>query len=781
MPSCIIEGCAHGTGRASRVQDVILHVFPNDATTVRNWVKSTGQSFQNIDLLVSKILEHKSTDLFRICSSHFNPECYEDKGNKKILKKGSIPTIFPSVPNNLLVNERKILSAGKRQASEPVAHKKVPKSTNVCDRCKRRMTTTGTLTFTDSWTQTDEPEKKMIIERVDPPHDLDFSTPMNGGPECLTVPQVQDLFSSESPRRTIYLQFPSTSCTLSDVWIETCTAEISMLTSASVVSEVLETAECSEQVSLSSGEAFDPKDIMVSESEVRVFEQIQDEPAPTVPGPESELMKNYVEMRKFLIFESCLDELISKVKCQADPSCHQTVKSSNKQLKGSAIIVRGVCKNGHRFSIFESQPRIKRRHAGNILLAASMLCSGSSFSNISHFMDVLGVANISPTTFHKYQRNYCFPAIQNAWEKEKNIIREEIGNIPVTIGGDGQCDSPGHSAKYCIYTFMDLMSNKIVDFEIAQTTQCTSSSAMKRYGFEKCMTRAVEKKLDIQHLATDDHVSIRKVMRENYSEIDHQFDVGHFAKNICHKLKTASKRAGCSALKFWIDEINTHFWWSVKHSNNSEEKLLQNWKSLLHHVINVHEWKEDGIIRRCSHAPLTDDEKEQGRWLQFDTVAYKTLEQIVLDKDLTSDFKHLIWGCHTGPLEEYHSNVLKYRTKRLHLGIDGMEARTILAALSNNNNTNREQAVVTKQSRVPGELGSKQFAIGAPKGRKKWVPKPRYNKHNFVNDILADCLRFCEGTAETNWVSRAGSSPKNISKLPKPDKQELITQYKTRF
>jgi len=41
----------------------------------------------------------------------------------------------------------------------------------------------------------------------------------------------------------------------------------------------------------------------------------------------------------------------------------------------------------------------------------------------------------------------------------------------VTLIGDGRCDSPGHSAKYCTYTFMEPESGKIVDSEVISVTE----------------------------------------------------------------------------------------------------------------------------------------------------------------------------------------------------------------------------------------------------------------------------------------------------------------------
>lgn len=53
-----------------------------------------------------------------------------------------------------------------------------------------------------------------------------------------------------------------------------------------------------------------------------------------------------------------------------------------------------------------------------------------------------------------------------------------------------------------------------------------------------------------------------------------------------------------------------------------------------------------------------------------------------MNDKLLLDLKHLVHNCHTGTIENFHSLALKYRTERIHFGIDGMEARTKLPALT---------------------------------------------------------------------------------------------------
>ena len=58
------------------------------------------------------------------------------------------------------------------------------------------------------------------------------------------------------------------------------------------------------------------------------------------------------------------------------------------------------------------------------------------------------------------------------WQYAHVFIKKLIVLIdnarPVVLGGDARCDSPGYSAKYGSYTLMDLVTKKILDFQLVQ-------------------------------------------------------------------------------------------------------------------------------------------------------------------------------------------------------------------------------------------------------------------------------------------------------------------------
>ena len=191
--------------------------------------------------------------------------------------------------------------------------------------------------------------------------------------------------------------------------------------------------------------------------------------------------------------------------------------------------------------------------------------------------------------------------INAAWEKEQqNTLRQVKMKGAVSLNGDGRCDSPGHNAKYGTYTLMDDNAGKITAFSIVQVSEVTSSNAMEKEGFIRCLTTLEDNEVAINRITTPAHVA---------------------------------------------------------------------------------------------------------------------LEEVVLNRKLLKDLAKLADFCHTGGLEVYHSMLLKYCPKREHFTYQGMLARTQLAALDNNSNVGRQQAVERS--------GQPRYRPCYPKGTKRWVVKPQ--------------------------------------------------------
>ena len=92
-------------------------------------------------------------------------------------------------------------------------------------------------------------------------------------------------------------------------------------------------------------------------------------------------------------------------------SCNQHCKGEVANQMGTFISIKQECHHcGHTWK-WNSQPFINDVPAGNILLSAAILFSGSTPTKSLHLLKCLQVACISERTFHHHQTKYLAPSI----------------------------------------------------------------------------------------------------------------------------------------------------------------------------------------------------------------------------------------------------------------------------------------------------------------------------------------------------------------------------------
>ena len=477
--------------------------------------------------------------------------------------------------------------------------------------------------------------------------------------------------------------------------------------------------------------------------------------------------------KKFMVFGSCLNELLKRC-----PECGDAIIQQKSKTTGSMLTVELTCHSGHT-KTWESQPVVKRKPLGNLLLAAAILFTGNTFTSISHLASCLNLQFFCESVFYDAQRKYLFPVVNEAWEAESSRQINSLTSKPiVNLEGDGRCDSPGHCAKYGTYTLMDEDTGNVVAFDVVQVSEVSSSNAMEKEGFTRCIEMLEGKGVTIGRVATDRHVSISSCMAKDYPHIKHQYDVWHLSKWVVKKLTNKAKQKGCEELAPWIQSISNHLWWSAATCNGSVQLLHEKWKSVLDHVSNKHKWSGNNLFHQCSHRRISSSEAKKICWLKPGTPAHLALEEVVLNTKLLKDLAKLTDFCHTGKIEVYHSMMLKYCSKREHFSYKGMVARTQLAALDNNANTGRNQAHIKEGERA----GEARYKLCFPKANKRWVVKPISEKKSF--DYLAGLLSEVVKRVELgNAVAQPMPVhlPKNIASKPAPTMADAIEQHRSRF
>ena len=153
---------------------------------------------------------------------------------------------------------------------------------------------------------------------------------------------------------------------------------------------------------------------------------------------------------------------------------------------------------------------------------------------------------------------------------------------------------------------MDEETKKIVDFEVCHVKETTSSQAMEKLGFQRCLNRALNSGIPVEVVGTDRHTGIKALMRTEYKErgVEHQVDVWHLCKNIKSKLAKKAKKKECEELAPWIKSVTNHLWWSAMTCEGNAELLKEKWISILNHVVDKHSWDSSILYNCCPHDPI---------------------------------------------------------------------------------------------------------------------------------------------------------------------------------
>ena len=100
--------------------------------------------------------------------------------------------------------------------------------------------------------------------------------------------------------------------------------------------------------------------------------------------------------------------------------------------------------------------------------------------------------------------------------------------------------------------------------------------------------------------------------------------------------------------------IGNHWWWCCATCEGDVELLQEKWIGLLFHMQNKHRWTGHKKFQKCVHPRLLKKEVKAKEWIPAKSEAFEVLQNIVLDKKLMEDLKHLTKFSHTGILEVYH-------------------------------------------------------------------------------------------------------------------------------
>ena len=255
------------------------------------------------------------------------------------------------------------------------------------------------------------------------------------------------------------------------------------------------------------------------------FEESREDMKSRVSTGMAGLLVSDGEMQNFLEFVKAdrvvveVDRIVELLEGQcSEAGCNGLRKVVERKLEGGVLILTHKCSKGHggvwSSSSVLGEKRGHKMYVSSVLLASSVLVSGNNFEKVSLLARSMNLHFISSTTFSRIQSLYALPSIREMWNKMKEVIWKAFENDVLVVCGDGRMDSPGFSAKYCVYTMMEHYLNVIIDLEVVDKREAGGTSTlMEKMGCKRLLERMM-KSLNLGELVTDASKVITKMVRE---------------------------------------------------------------------------------------------------------------------------------------------------------------------------------------------------------------------------------------------------------------------------
>ncbi|CAO4367115.1 unnamed protein product [Caenorhabditis nigoni] len=168
-------------------------------------------------------------------------------------------------------------------------------------------------------------------------------------------------------------------------------------------------------------------------------------------------------------------------------------------------------------------------------------------------------------TYDRIKGNYVYPAVTIWYQNTKEWVWEYMRKAydedgALNIVGDGSFDSRGRSALYMRYVLMDGKYNLAIDYEIVRQKTGEKRCDMEKEGFEKSFSRLVDeasKYLEpgaVKTFTSGRSRSIATSMKQNFSQIEHNFDPWHYIRSITLDIMKLTNVTACEHPE--IDEFD---------------------------------------------------------------------------------------------------------------------------------------------------------------------------------------------------------------------------------
>ena len=392
---------ANCTNRSDKHRDVTFHSFPNkgkDEAELKRydeWVKQVQKTRAEWNGPASQYAY--------VCSDHFTPDCYEIRpvmmkemgfsvSTVRKLKPSAVPTLF---------------SRGK--TSEEVAVKK--RRTAYDKRERQRAIQDALSSHTISqMTELSDTEDNSFTSDMDT-----FVDDNNEKSGCVTS-STQTLMEKKNKKVQVVIKGGHKKATQTE----------------SIRTQIDQCVQVGDGTIHSSDESFESSYSQSVDEQVEILSEylpspdseneVDREEIPSFEEQPSVENSRILDQPKFIVFWSALQVLLSWTHC---PSCgsHDIISLRRPVNLGTLLTVKLFCESCGKTTEWKAQPFVRDYPAGNILLSAAVLFSGSMFSKVLRLFNHMRLACIEKSTFFRHQKELLFPAINKIWnEQQQNLI-----------------------------------------------------------------------------------------------------------------------------------------------------------------------------------------------------------------------------------------------------------------------------------------------------------------------------------------------------------------------
>ncbi|KAH7969747.1 hypothetical protein HPB52_021715 [Rhipicephalus sanguineus] len=114
--------------------------------------------------------------------------------------------------------------------------------------------------------------------------------------------------------------------------------------------------------------------------------------------------------------------------------------------------------------------------------------------------------------------------------QQQQALLEQLKSAGVKLAGDSRADSPGYTAKYGTYSFLETTVNRLVDVRLVQSNEVASINHMELEGLKRALQHLDDSGIPVREVVTDRHVQVRKIFKTVRPGTSHQIDSWHVSK-----------------------------------------------------------------------------------------------------------------------------------------------------------------------------------------------------------------------------------------------------------